>query len=244
MESVVVGVDLAAGRGITAIATLQLSTVGSGAPASLTLCHLTHAADDDAILAEVARARPSHIGLDAPLTLPAPIAAAVRGEYAPTAASPYTRAAERDPIWSRLGVRPFPVSFLGGLTFRAIPLAARLRAEHSTSQLLEVFPSAALAVLGLCAPRLSSQPRQKKATPDRRIATHTALARYITGLALPSPSTPALDADSLDALAAALTAAAAALGATHAIGESSEGCITLPAQSAETLFANSSESAS
>jgi predicted nuclease with RNAse H fold len=242
MESVVVGVDLSAGRGTTAMATLHLSSVGSGGLAALTLLRLAHAADDDAILAEVARARPSHIGLDAPLTLPAPVAAALRGDYAPTTASPYTRAAERDPIWSQLGVRPFPVSFLGGLTFRAIPLAARLRAEHSACQLLEVFPSAAFTVLGLIAPTQRGQPRLRKAAPDRRQATHTALARYISGLTPPSEST--LDADSLDAIAAALTAAVATLGAAQAIGEPSEGCIILPSQSAETLFTQAGADAS
>ncbi|HZC07516.1 MAG TPA: DUF429 domain-containing protein [Ktedonobacterales bacterium] len=224
---VVIGVDLAAGRGVTAIATLQLVATPS-APTILTLRSLSHASDDDAIIAEVLRERPGVIALDAPLTLPAPVAAALAGRAPDPNASPYTRAAERDPIWSRLGVRPFPVSFLGGLTFRAIPLAARLHAVAPVSQIIEVFPSSALVALGLRAPSTRGHARRSKAAVEVRRAAHSALSRIVEGLSAPAKDEAPLDADSLDAIAAALTAALFTLGATQIIGDQREGCIIMP----------------
>lgn len=237
MERIVVGVDLAAGRGVTAAAALRITITGSNAPATLSLLSLTRLGDDDAIVAEVMRANPSAIGIDAPLSLPAPVAAAVCGAPLPDGASPFTRAAERDSIWSRLGVRPFPVSFLGGLTFRAIPLAARLRAELSTAQVIEVFPSATLAALALSAPASRGQRAQPKTAPDRRRAIQRTLARFIAGLTPAPGDEEPLDADRLDAILATLTCAAAELGAAQAIGDPTEGCITLPARNAHRLFA-------
>lgn len=227
----VVGVDLAAGRGTTALATLALSSDGA-APDTLTLRSLIHAPDDDAIIAEVERTQPVVIALDAPLTLPAPVAAALAGETPAPDASPYTRAAERDPIWSLLGVRPFPVSFLGGLTFRAIPLAARLREAFPTAQIIEVFPSGTLVALGLRSPSARGPNRQSKTAPDVRRLTQTALAGLITELPSPHEGEAPLDADSLDAVAAALTAALFSRGHVERIGDEREGCIIMPSASA------------
>jgi predicted nuclease with RNAse H fold len=224
---VVMGVDLAAGRGVTAMATLQL-VASRSAGTVLTLHSLGHAPDDDAIVAEVIRERPGVIALDAPLSLPAPVAAALAGRAPDPNASPYTRAAERAPIWSQLGIRPLPVSFLGGLTFRAIPLAARLRASAPASEVIEVFPSGALAALGLRTPSTRGQARRVKTSADVRRATHSALARIIEGLSAPANDEGPLDADSLDAIAAALTAALFTLGATQIIGDEREGCIIMP----------------
>lgn len=241
MERVVIGVDLAAGHGVTALATLHVAMPPERrAPITLALLGVVYPTDDDAIVAEAARAQPAVIGLDAPLSLPAPVAAATRGEApsldATGRASPYTRAAERDPIWSRLGVRPLPVSFLGGLTFRAIPLAARLQAHVPTCQIIEVFPSAALAALDLRAGAVRGQPRQAKTSLDQRRATQNALACFVGGLTPATDEQPPLDADSLDAIAAALTAAAAVADAAQAIGEPSEGCIILPSRRAADIF--------
>jgi predicted nuclease with RNAse H fold len=237
MERIVVGVDLAAGRGVTAMAALRLTTAGPDTLTTLSLLSLTHLADDEAILAEIARVAPSIIGIDAPLSLPAPITAALRGSAPPDGVSPYTRAAERDPMWSQLGVRPFPVSFLAGLTFRAIPLAARLRAQQPAAQIIEVFPSATLAALGLASAEPPEQRHVRKTTPERRRATQATLARYIAGLPTPPNDAQPLDADSLDALLAALTCAAATLEASQALGDPAEGCIILPAHNASGLFA-------
>ena len=241
VERTVIGVDLAAGRGVTALAALRLTMLdGRRAPVALSLLGIVHPPDDDAIVAEAAHTQPAVIGLDAPLSLPAQVAAAVRGASPPLGgagnASPYTRAAERDPIWSRLGVRPFPVSFLGGLTFRAIPLATRLRARMPASQVIEVFPSAALVALELRAGARRGQPRQAKTSLDGRRATQNALAVYVSGMAPATGQRPPLDADSLDAIAAALTAAAAVVEAVQAIGEPSEGCIILPSRRAAEIF--------
>lgn len=244
-ERLVIGIDLAAGRGVTALAALSLlPSTDAGALTSLRLARQSYPPDDDAILVECARLAPVVIGLDAPLSLPAPVAAALCGRTLASdsiGASPYTRAAERDPIWSQLGVRPFPVSFLAGLTFRAIPLAARLRDQSPDCQIIEVFPSATLALLALRPPTPRGQPHQRKSTPSVRQTTQHALAPFIAGLEEVAPDHPPLDTDMLDALGAALTAAAAALGAALAIGDPDEGCISLPALSARQLFARGVE---
>lgn len=213
---VVVGVDLAAGRGVTALAALALEP--AGAPR---LAELTYPATDGDILSDALRLRPLVIALDAPLTLPGPVSAALAGAPWSGHESPYTRAAERDPIWRELGARPLPVSFLGGLTFRAIPLAARLRAALPDTTLIEVFPTATLRALGARA--LGDGRGAKTSVAGRRVA-HAALSRWVAGLPQAEES-DALDADALDSVAAALTAAAFARGASLAVGDPAEGCI-------------------
>lgn len=218
------------------MATLHLTIPRPDALATLSLVGVERMADDEAIIAEVARVAPTVVGIDAPLSLPMAVASALRGSAPPHESSPYTRAAERDPLWSQLGVRPFPVSFLGGLTFRAIPLAARLRARHPASRVIEVFPSATLAALGLASPAPRNQPHLRKTAPARRRATQRTLAQFIAGLNPATADEQPLDADHLDAVLAALTCAAATLGATHALGDPAEGCIILPSRSARELF--------
>lgn len=213
---VVVGIDLAAGRGVTALAALALEP--AGAPRLIALVYL--ALDSD-ILAEVLRLRPAVIALDAPQTLPGPVAAALAGMPWSGHDSPYTRAAERDPIWRGLGVRPLPVSFLGGLTFRAIPLAARLRAALPETAVIEVFPTATLRALGA---RSMDIGRGAKTSVERLSAAHAALSAWVDELPQAEEG-GALDADALDAVAAALTAAAFARGAGMAVGDPAEGCI-------------------
>src|SRR5262249_35032346 len=119
-------------------------------------------------------------------------------------ASPYTRAAERDPLWGRLGLHPLPVSFLGGLTFRAIALLPRLRACLPDAAIIEVFPSATLRLLRIRPPEPGAR-RAAKTTPGARAATQEGLRAHLAGL-LPS-EVELLGADLLDALAVALTAA-------------------------------------
>ena len=231
MSVSVVGVDLAAGRGITAMATLTVAAPAAESDA-LTLRSLVHAPDDAAIIAEVMRWEPRVIAIDAPLSLPAPVAAALAGRLPDANASPYTRAAERDQIWSRLGVRPFPVSFLGGLTFRAIPLAARLRDAAPACQIIEVFPSGGLAALGLRKPSTRGQPRPAKTSPEAQRLTQGALARIIAQLPIPREDAPPLDTDSLDAIAAALVAALFSQGHAERIGDEREGNIVMPSAAA------------
>lgn len=234
----VVGVDLAAGRGITAVATLRLGAAGERPVFDADLSGV--ALDDAHLLALVTRAAPTVVAIDAPLSLPAAVRAALGGEGPfGTPASPYTRAAERDPIWSALGVRLFPVSFLGGLTFRAIALLPHLRAALPDASLIEVFPSGTLHCLGLrpaatrtgAAPR---PPRQPKTALAARAALHAALADLIDGL--PPASPEPLGADHLDALAAALTAAAYARGDYSAVGDPLEGQIILPRSAPPLLY--------
>ena len=232
----VVGVDLAAGRGTTEVAALLLRP--GEAPAFLAEHHRAVVTDAD-IVAAIADACPSVVAIDAPLSLPRPVHAAVLGEsyesgesgesgepYDDPSASPYTRAAERDVLWSQLGIRPLPVSFLGGLTFRAIALLPRLRAALPATALIEAFPSATLAALGIS--RVSSGTSKRgKATADARRAVQQGLSRWIAGL--PEPSDMLLSADLLDALAAALTAVAFASGSYRTAGDQAEGQIVVPA---------------
>ena len=216
---IVVGIDLAAGRGVTALAALA---VEPGGPARLET--LTYPKTDDEITADALRLRPAVIAIDAPLTLPGPVAAALAGAAWTGDPSPYTRAAERDPGWRALGVRPFPVSFLGGLTFRAIPLVARLRAALAGSQIIEVFPTASLRALGI---ESVAQGRLSKASLAARRQTQAGLAAWVGGLPALEGEGVCLDADMLDAIAAALTAAAHARGLTRAAGDPTEGCIII-----------------
>src|SRR5262249_46280788 len=153
------------------------------------------------------------VAIDAPLTLPAVVAAALRAsphdalaEHPPLMEerSPYTRAAEREPFWGRLGLRPLPVSFLGGLTFRAIALLPQLPARPPHTAIIELFPSATPPLLGTPPPEPGGARRAAKTSSTARAATQAGLCIHIA--CLPHPDANLLGADLLDALAAALTA--------------------------------------
>lgn len=226
---VVVGIDLAAGRGITEVAALVLEDE-SRIPV-FDAASYRKVTSDDEIAAVVATVRPDVVAIDAPLSLPR---AVMRGltpqshdsvsQSSPAATSPYTRAAERDPIWSTLGIRPFPVSFLGGLTFRAISLLPRLHSVAPQAVIIEVFPSASLRCLDITHPA----PARKalKTTEASRTIVQDGLRIHIHGMA---PSDEELyGADLLDALAAALTGVAFLRGEYIVAGDVSEGTIVLP----------------
>jgi predicted nuclease with RNAse H fold len=226
---VVAGVDLAAGRGITEIAVLWANT--NEVP-KWDAAHHRAVPSDAQIIDALAEVRPRVIAIDAPLSLPAAVSAALRSTAPPdpsleAAVSPYTRAAERDPIWSELGVRPLPVSFLGGLTFRALALLPRLRAALPSARIIETWPTGVFRSLGI-APHLPASARIAKSSQAWRAAMQTALTAHIAGLSLPAPGDLPLGADLLDALAAALAALAFARDAYHAIGDTDEGQIILP----------------
>lgn len=218
----VAGIDLAAGRGISEVALLEVADA-SGALA-FDLARHQRVTTDDEIVAVLAAAHPQVIAVDAPLSLPRAVQAALAGETEADE-SPYTRAAERDRLWSALGVRPLPVSFLGGLTFRAVVLASRLRVAVPDAELLETFPTGVFRALQLV-PR-SREGRSRKTTPEARRALQVAVARGVSGV--PSPATVLLEADLLDALGAALAAVYHLLGQTVTLGNVSEGTIVLPA---------------
>lgn len=223
----VVGIDLAAGRGTTEVVALRCP--GTREPPQY-LQHLRqHTITDADIAAAVASASasPAVIAIDAPLSLPADVMAALRGAAATSGAGggPYTRAAERAGVWSTLGVRPLPVSFLGGLTFRAIMLVPRLRAAWPGAAIIEVFPTATLAALGLRLPRGRESRLRKTSVAARRSALR-GLAGYIDGVE--DLEGELASADELDALAAALTGVRYLEGAFVAVGDASEGQIVLP----------------
>lgn len=220
----VAGVDLAAGRGVSAVAVLACR--GGYVPRFVAQQSGEVQTDDD-VLSALAVAAPDIIAIDAPLSLPAPITAALRGLSGRDLRhlSPYTRAAERDPLWSSIGVRPLPVSFLGGLTFRAIALLPRLRETLPNARIIEVFPTATLRVLGIGRHEPAGR-RMSKTTPAVRTIVQTGLRAVIDGL--PEPGDHLLGADLLDALAAALTAARHQEGSTRALGDPDEGQIVVP----------------
>jgi predicted nuclease with RNAse H fold len=152
--TVVAGIDLTAGRGTcrgtAAIARLTLKA--RDRPRLAADAYVAVVTDDD-IIAALWAYHPAVVAIDAPLALPAPVASALSGKDAMVAkSSPYTRAAERDPIWTELGIRPLPVSFLGGLTFRAICLVARLRDALPASAIIEAFPNRSVSKRSACKP--------------------------------------------------------------------------------------------
>jgi predicted nuclease with RNAse H fold len=221
--TIVAGIDLAAGRGTTEIAGLTLKA--GERPRFAADAYVAVVTDDD-IVAALRAYHPVVVAIDAPLTLPAPVARALRGEIAMSSSySPYTRAAERDPVWTELGIRPLPVSFLGGLTYRAICLTARLRDALPDSTIIEAFPSGARASLGIRADAPGVK-RQGKTTEAARRGLQLELAALIDAISEPTPAP--LNADLLDALLAALTAVAYTRGEYRAIGAADEGQIILP----------------
>ncbi|MBF6591405.1 MAG: DUF429 domain-containing protein [Ktedonobacterales bacterium] len=227
----VCGLDLAAGRGTTELVTL--ASPDGEAPPFYQPETYQRVGDDEAILAALVAAGPRVVAIDAPLTLPVAVLAALTGAALTGAGSlytsPYTRAAERDAVWATLGVRPLPVSFLGGLTFRALVLRARLAVTLPEVTVIETFPAAVLRALGIQAPAgggTRGAKREAKTTPAARTETQWGLGRWITGIPAPDPAP--LGADLLDALAAALAAVAYLRGASQAIGDANEGQIILP----------------
>lgn len=222
----VAGLDLAAGRGVTAVAILELDGDGSVRIAGDKSRRLS---TDQEILEALAVFRPRVLAIDAPLSLPRAVASALSpraAETAPPESSPYTRAAERDAVWTSLGVRPFPVSFLGGLTFRAIALTARIRASLPETIVIETFPTATFRALGFTAAPRAGMQKARKSTQEAREALQFRLASVVHGV--PQAKERLLDADSLDAIGAALAAAAFERGEYLAIGDALEGQLILP----------------
>lgn len=229
----VAGIDLAAGRGVTEVAALVCDNEDRQ-PVFYSDSHRPVVTDED-IIAAVADIAPAVVAIDAPLTLPR---AVMRGlthqsqEHDSYVAhldggSCYTRAVERDAIWSTLGIRPLPVSFLGGLTFRAISLLPRLRVVAPEAAIIEVFPSATFRRLGLALPTTAAPRRGSgKTTEAYRRSAQLILQRCIAGIS--SPDDKLYGADLLDALAAALTGVGYLHGAHVAIGDEAEGTIILP----------------
>lgn len=247
----VVGIDLAAGRGTTEVVSLSLASLDS--VPSFDLSKHRPVVSDEEIVAAVVSYRPAVVAIDAPLSLPAPVmhsltALGPRGpqhgstracsgsdhnaSMSAPPASPYLRAAERDPIWSRLGVRPLPVSFLGGLTFRAIALLPALRAALPDVPIVEVFPSGSARALGLQIRESAATSRPKrlaKTSPLARSALQQALSSHISGApVMREGESEPLGADLLDALVAALTAVAYLRHTYIAVGDPDEGQIVLP----------------
>ena len=226
------GLDLAAGRGVSELAILQVGD--DGAPRYEAGERRAVVSDDD-ILAELARVEPRVLAIDAPLSLPRSVVEALAGRQpsdrdygeADARRSPYTRAAERDPTWSALGIRPLPVSFLGGLTFRALVLTSRIRAAAPRLIVIETFPTAVFRILGLTSPAATGDRRSAKSSQNAREALQAQLARVMVGI----PSTDdLLSADTLDAIGAALAATSYEHGMYIAVGDASEGQIVLPVE--------------
>lgn len=223
----VAGLDLAAGRGVSELVILRADD--GSTPHYEHNEHRPVTTDED-IIEELARWRPRVIAIDAPLSLPRAVMVAVAPHLSTSGDephdSPYTRAAERDPYWAVLGIRPLPVSFLGGLTFRALALVSRIRASLPDIAVIETFPSATYRALGFTMPAERGQRRARKNTPTAREALQRQLTTIISGI--PQPTDLLLGADTLDAIGAALASIAYVWGDYVAIGNASEGQIILP----------------
>jgi predicted nuclease with RNAse H fold len=118
-----------------------------------------------------------------------------------------------------------PVSFLGGLTFRALVLVPKLQRVLPHAAIIEVFPTAALRLLGI-RPVERGVKRAAKTSEAARRATQEGLACSVAGI--PPVADGLLGADLLDALAAALTGVAYSRKEFVAVGEANEGQIILP----------------
>lgn len=227
----VAGLDLAAGRGRTALTAVEWARADIVPTWQRTIDPPPVVVTDADIVATLMAQPPAVLAIDAPLSLPARVTAALgiatAAEADPVNAdsSSYTRAAERDPIWREFGVRPLPVSFLGGLTFRALALLPLLRAALPHTTIIEAFPSGALAALGV-RPSTREGSRAAKTAPRVRAWVQAGLRAHLRGV--PDPADELLDADTLDALACALTAVAFARGTYRCAGDPREGQIILP----------------
>lgn len=220
----VAGLDLAAGRGISGVAILECDD--EALPRFIDRQSGEVVSDHD-ILAALTVSAPALIAIDAPLSLPLSVMAGLDAQYNDHLpfGSPYTRAAERDATWAYFGVRPLPVSFLGGLTFRAIALLPQLRQALPGAAIIEVFPTATLRLLGI-GPHKSTARRLSKTTPVARTAVQSGLQAFVAGI--PDSRDALLSADLLDALAAALTATFHLRGETQLLGNPGEGQIVVP----------------
>lgn len=167
------------------------------------LVALERAHPDRDIVALAARHDARLVAVDAPLAPPTGIG----GNYA-------NRVAERD--LRRAGFKAMPPSRLGSLTFRGIALAGALR--DAGFDVIEVFPRATLQRVGHALERGVGKSGRESIAGAR-----TALAALIANVpdALP-------DDHAADAIAAALTAALHAEGATEPYGDPDEGVVWVP----------------
>ena len=150
-------------------------------------------------------AAPSHVGIDAPLSLP------TGRRSLDTPGPPHFRACDR--ALRALGIRFFPLTLgpMRQLTARGIGLAARLRAQGFT--VLETYPGGAQDILGL--PRKSvGEAELRRAL--RRFGFHGSI-----DTALPTH-------DELDAVLCAYTALEHRAGRSLVLGYPQEGELVLP----------------
>jgi predicted nuclease with RNAse H fold len=160
---------------------------------------------DEEILDAVRSARPSHIGIDAPLSLPAGRASLeIPGP-------PHFRACDR--ALRALGIRFFPLTLgpMRLLTARGIALADRLRREGY--QVLETYPGGAQDVLGL----------PRKSVGERRLCRSLRTFGFHGSIDRATPTH-----DELDAVLCAYTALEHRAGRSLVLGYPQEGELVLP----------------
>jgi len=227
--TVFAGIDLAAGAGTTALATI--TTDAGKAVVDIQWDEWQGSHDVLPVIAEaIIAAKADVIAIDAPLTLPGPVQRALKNapiSHNDLLSSPYTRAAERDGIWKKLQLRPLPVSLLAGLTLRAIVLTAYLHQQLPDIPIIEVFPTGSLAVWGMRPPRVRGVKGLPKQHELSRAMVQLALRQRFLPL-LPSEEVTLLSADVLDALVAALTGLEYNQNRFQLIGSPDEGQIVLP----------------
>lgn len=160
---------------------------------------------DEEVVEAVRAAAPSHVGIDAPLSLP-------HGRRSlDVPGPPHFRACDR--ALRALGIRFFPLTLgpMRQLTARGIALAGRLRAEGFS--VLEAYPGGAQDILGL--------PRKSVGEAELRRAMQRFGFHGSIDAALPTH-------DELDAVLCAYTALEHRAGRSLVLGYPQEGELVLP----------------
>ncbi len=251
--SVVIGIDVAAVRPSTAVAVRMTRRPGRGGRPSATVGTVVEWMEADhrrpdqvtAIMAWIERHAPAVVGIDAPQDFKSPRrrpagAAAREGKTAPTA--PWQRACDRELLARRIRLYPVPSKdavasgearlpdwmSAGFDYFRRLRRAGFEAPEQAVMPgmlggppaVLEVYPYGAFAAL------LGGLPPNKATRAGQRL-------RVVTLRRAGLEWDEYFDHDSLDALAAALTAARFQQGLAAPFGDPREGLIWLPVPSAD-----------
>jgi predicted nuclease with RNAse H fold len=176
------------------------------------LTTLAAAAEDDEIVAHVARAGPgATVAINAPTSIPR--GRCCLSDDCPCKHDPGTRSRQLERDLLHMGIPILATGLIKVLAWRGLRLAALLRAMDAAP--LEVYPYATLRLLGL--------PTAKKKTHAGRMAIHESLRCIVPGLAHPDASE-----HQLDAIVCALTAHLWLQGRTRAVGAPDEGLMVIP----------------
>lgn len=173
---------------------------------------LAKAKEDEEILRFARSAgRWGTIAINAPLTRP--LGRCCLDDDCPCRYDPGTRSRRLERELARMGIPTLATALIKVLARRGARIASALRAEGFEP--LEVYPFATLRLLGL--------PSAGKRTPEGRRRIQRGLKPWVPGLRHPTATE-----HQLDAVVCALTALFWRLGKARAIGDATEGLMTIP----------------